>query len=123
PEILSPVDVDVVRRPLDGWGTGTGSSAEREGSWVERVAAPLGEVGGALAYRFGQGMTAARKGFELAATLPTATGDDLRILAGRARRTARSVADQVVVSGGPLSPLMVGRSLARRFETATFDLG
>jgi diacylglycerol O-acyltransferase / wax synthase len=33
------------------------------------------------------------------------------------------VADQVMVSGGPLSPLMSGRSLARRFETDTFDLG
>ena len=86
------------------------------------MAGSLGEVGGSLAYRFGQGMTAARKGFELAATLPTSTGDDLRILAGRARRTARSVADQVVVAGGPLSPLMVGRSLTRRFETETFDL-
>jgi hypothetical protein len=32
------------------------------------------------------------------------------------------VADQVVVAGGPLSPLMVGRSLARRFETDSFDL-
>jgi len=123
PEILSPADVDVVRRPLDGWGTGTGSSAERECSWVDRLSAPIGEVGGSLAYRLGQGMSAARKGFELAATLPVATGDDLRILAERARRTARSVADQVVVSGGALSPLMVGRSLARRFETATFDLG
>jgi hypothetical protein len=50
------------------------------------------------------------------------TGDDLRDLAERARRTARSVADQVVVSGGALSPLMVGRSLARRFETDSFDL-
>ena len=68
-------------------------------------------------------MTAARKGWDLAATLPTSTGDDLRLLADRAGRTARSVADQVVVSGGPLSPLMVGRSLARRFETDSFDLG
>jgi len=125
PEILCPTDVDIVPRPLDGWYATAEAPSEREGAWslVERVATPLGEVGGALAYRFGQGMTAARKGFDLAATLPTATGDDLRILAGRARRTARSVADQVMVSGGPLSPLMVGRSLARRFETATFDLG
>jgi hypothetical protein len=67
-------------------------------------------------------VAAARKGLELAATLPGSTGDDLRLLAERARRTARSVADQVMVPGGPLSPLMVGRSLARRFETATFDL-
>ena len=124
PEILSPADVDVVPRPLDGWYASADPGGEPGGGWnlVERVAAPLGEVGGALAYRFGQGMAAWRKGFELAVTLPTATGDDLRILAGRARRTARSVADQVMVSGGALSPLMVGRSLARRFETATFDL-
>ena len=72
------------------------------------MAGGLGEVSGALGYRFGQGMTAARKGWELAATLPTATGDDLRLLADRARRTARSVADQVMVAGGPLSPLHGG---------------
>jgi WS/DGAT/MGAT family acyltransferase len=117
PEILSPADV--ASRPLDAWSWP--EPAER--GFVERVAGPLGEVGGALAYRLGQGMAAARKGLELAATLPTSTGDDLRILAERAQRMARSVADQVVVSGGPLSPLMVGRSLARRFETESFDLG
>jgi|SRR5581483_6516585 len=125
PEILSPADVDIVPRPLDGWHASASPRSDHEGAWslMERVGTPLGEVGGALAYRFGQGMAAWRKGFELAATLPTATGDDLRILAERARRTARSVAEQVMVSGGALSPLMVGRSLARRFETATFDLG
>jgi diacylglycerol O-acyltransferase / wax synthase len=119
PEIFSPVDIGA--RPLDGWY----DEPERENSWglVERVAGVLGEVSGALGYRFGQGMTAARKGWELAATLPSATGDDLRLLADRAGRTARSVADQVMVAGGPLSPLMVGRSLARQFETDTFDLG
>jgi WS/DGAT/MGAT family acyltransferase len=124
PEILSPDDVDLVPGPLDGWGAqaGAGTPDERDGSWVDRLAGPLGEVGGALAYRAGQGVAAARKGLELAATLPGSTGDDLRLLAERARRTARSVADQVMVPGGPLSPLMVGRSLARRFETATFDL-
>jgi hypothetical protein len=90
---------------------------------VDRISTPLGEVGGALAYRLGQGASAALRSFELAATLPGASGDDLRELADRARRTARSVADQVVVSGGALSPLMVGRSLARRFETDSFDLG
>src|SRR5438105_4904713 len=122
PEILSPADVDVARRPLAGWSPrDDGSRAERDTSWGQRFA-PLGEVGGALAYRFGQGMAAARKGLELATTLPTSTGDDLRILADRARRTARSVADQVVVAGGPLSPLMVGRSLARHFETDSFEL-
>ncbi|HKN92423.1 MAG TPA: wax ester/triacylglycerol synthase domain-containing protein [Acidimicrobiia bacterium] len=122
PEILSPADVEFGPRPLDGWYASAGSHAERETSWGHRVAGPLGEVGSALAYRFGQGMAAARKGFDLAASLPMSTGDDLRILAERARRTAQSVADQVVVAGGPLSPLMVGRSLARRFETDSFDL-
>ncbi|HZQ75838.1 MAG TPA: wax ester/triacylglycerol synthase domain-containing protein [Acidimicrobiia bacterium] len=124
PEILSPADVEIVPRPLGGWGgpAGTGPGPERDGSWVDRVAGPLGEVGGALAYRLGQGVAAARKALELATALPGSTGDDLRILADQARRTARSVADQVVVGGGPLSPLMVGRSLARRFETASFDL-
>ncbi|HEV7862326.1 MAG TPA: wax ester/triacylglycerol synthase domain-containing protein [Acidimicrobiia bacterium] len=123
PEILSPADVDP--RPFAGWHGPAEHRAERDSPWglVDRVATPLGEVGGSLAYRFSQGLTAARKGFDLATTLPTSTGDDLRILADRARRTARSVADQVVVSGGPLSPLMVGRSLARRFETDSFDLG
>jgi hypothetical protein len=124
PEILSPGDVDIVPRPLDGWGASAGSAGgqERDASWVDRVAGSLGEVGGALGYRLGQGVAAARKGLELATGLPGSTGDDLRLLAERARRTARSVADQVVVAGGPLSPLMVGRSLARRFEIASFDL-
>src|SRR5438067_11675622 len=64
PEILSPADFDVVPRPLDGWYASAEGPSEREGAWslVERVATPLGEVGGALAYRFGQGMSAARKG-------------------------------------------------------------
>src|SRR5207248_1345234 len=111
---------DITPRPLDGWH----DQAPDPDPWglVERVAGGLGDVGSALAYRLGQGMTAARKGWELAATLPAATGDDLRDLADRAMRTARSVADQVMVAGGPLSPLMVGRSLARQFETDTFDL-
>lgn len=122
PEILSPADVEIVSRPLEGWGGPAGAGQERDGSWVDRVAGPLGEVGGALAYRFGQGVAAARKALELATTLPGSSGDDLRVLADQARRMARSVADQVVVGGGPLSPLMVGRSLGRRFETASFDL-
>ena len=118
PEILSPAEVGC--GPLAGWH----DAAERDpGGLIERVAGGLGDVGSALAYRFGQGMTAARKSWDLAATLPLSTGDDLRLMAERARRTARSVADQVVVAGGPLSPLMVGRSLARRFETDSFDLG
>jgi hypothetical protein len=124
PEIFSPFDMG------SGWSRGwVGASAaggsERDSHWglVERVAGGLGEVGGAVAYRLGQGMAAARRSFELAAALPGSTGDDLRELAERARRTARSVADQVVVSGGALSPVMGGRSLARRFETDSFDLG
>ena len=118
PEILSPADVTT--RPLEGWH----GAVEQEGSsgLLERVAAGLGEVSGALGYRIGQGVTAARKGLELASTLPNASSEDLRILAERARRTAQSVADQVMVAGGPLSPLMVGRSLTRQFETASFDL-
>jgi diacylglycerol O-acyltransferase / wax synthase len=118
PEIFSPADV--VPRALDGWCDQP--DRESSGGLADRVAGGLGEVSGALAYRLGQGMTAARKGWEFASTLPTATGDDLRFLADRARRTARSVADQVMVAGGPLSPLMVGRSLTRQFETDTFDL-
>ncbi|HYH49520.1 MAG TPA: wax ester/triacylglycerol synthase domain-containing protein, partial [Acidimicrobiia bacterium] len=119
PDILSPAEVAC--GPLAGWHE---PPAERDNPWgvLERVAGGLGDVGSALAYRFGQGMTAARKSWELAAALPLSTGDDLRVMADRARRTARSVADQVVVAGGPLSPLMVGRSLARRFETDSFDL-
>jgi WS/DGAT/MGAT family acyltransferase len=118
PEILSPSDVDP--RPLDGWGTWPQAPAER--GLVDRVGGPLAEVSASLAYRMGQGLTAARKGLALAAALPTASNDDLRELAEQARRTARSVADQVLVAGGPLSPLLVGRSLARRFETESFDL-
>jgi hypothetical protein len=121
PEILSPADV--AARPLDGW-LDARWAAERDPTrpLVDRVVAPFGGVGGALAYRLAQGMAAARKGLELATSLPTSTGDDLRILAERARRTARSVAEQVVVGGGPLSPVMAGRSLARRFEVANLDL-
>jgi diacylglycerol O-acyltransferase len=119
PEILSPTEV--ASGPLAGWHD---TPPDRDTAWglVERLADGIGETASALAYRLGQGVTAARKGWELASMLPNSTGDDLRFLAERAGRTARSVADQVVVSGGPLSPLMVGRSLARRFETDSFDL-
>jgi hypothetical protein len=123
PEIFSPYHLG------SGWSHGwlgssdPGPELDNPRGLVDRIAAPLGEVGGSLAYRFGQGLSAARRSLELAATLPGSTSDDLRELAERARRTARSVADQVVVSGGALSPLMVGRSLARRFETDTFDIG
>ena len=118
PEIFSPTDV--ASRPPDAWSgwpepTPSGGSSS---AWP----GPSARSAGPSPTAFGQGLAAARKGFELAATLPTSTGDELRILAERAQRTARSVADQVVVAGGPLSPLMVGRSLARRFETETFDL-
>lgn len=124
PEIFSPYDMG------SGWSHGwlgpsdpdSDPDSGHAGGLVDRIAAPLGEVGGALAYRFGQGLTAARRSFELAATLPGSTGDELRELAERARRTTRSVADQVLVSGGALSPLLVGRSLIRRFETASFEL-
>ena len=123
PEIFSPVHLH--GDGAGGWYGYYGDEPDdRESPWgfVDRITAPLGEVGNALAYRLGQGVAAARRSLELAAALPGATGDDLRELAERARRTARSVADQVVVAGGALSPIMVGRSLARRFETATFDL-
>lgn len=119
PEILSPAEL--ASGPMAAWSE---PPPDRESAWgfIERFAGGLGDVGSALAYRFGQGMTAARKGWELAAILPVSTGDDLRFMAERAKRTAQSVADQVIVSGGALSPLMVGRSLARRFETESFDL-
>ena len=122
PEILSPMHF---------WGDGSGGwygysdeSHDRDSpsGFVDRVAGQLGDVGNSLAYRLGQGLQAARKGWELAAMLPMSTGDDLRLMADRAVRTARSAADQVMVAGGPLSPLMVGRSLARHFETETFEL-
>src|SRR5258706_3787524 len=122
PEIFSPRHMNADQTAA--WYAYNDAPHGRETPWglVDRIAAPIGEVGGALAYRFNQGMAAARRSFELASTLPLSTGDELRELAERARRTARSVADQVVVSGGALSPLMVGRSLARRFETDSFDL-
>jgi len=117
PEILSPAELG--GGPLAGWHD---RPADNPAGLIDRVAGGFGDVGSALAYRFGQGVTAARKSWGLAAALPLSTGDELRIVADRARRTARSVADQVMVAGGPLSPLMVGRSLARRFETDSFDL-
>jgi WS/DGAT/MGAT family acyltransferase len=79
-------------------------------------------LAGAVAYRLGQGVIAARKGWELAAGLPGLTPEELRAVADRATRTARSVADQVLVSGGALSPLLAGRSLGRRYETLSLDL-
>jgi hypothetical protein len=121
PEILSPMHLWA--DPGGCWYGSSEQPPERDTGLVDRFAGGLGDVGNALAYRLGQGLHAARKGWELAATLPASTGDDLRFMAERARRTARSVADQVMVAGGPLSPLMVGRSLARRFETETFELG
>jgi diacylglycerol O-acyltransferase len=123
PEIFSPGDA--APGPLDGWlaPTGPGDAAGDPG-WrgLDRLASPLGGMGSALAYRLGQGLAAARKGVQIAFTVPHLPAEELRLLAERARRTARSVADQVVVSGGPLSPLMLGRSLARHFETLDLDL-
>jgi hypothetical protein len=58
----------------------------------------------------------------VATILPVLSAEELRLLAERARRTVRSVADQLMVSGGALSPLMLGRSLARHFEILTLDL-
>jgi WS/DGAT/MGAT family acyltransferase len=92
------------------------------GEWPGRGAPPLGGLAGAVAYRLGQGVTAARKGWELAAGLPGLSSDELRAMADRASRTARSVADQVLVAGGALSPLLAGRSLGRRYETMSLDL-
>lgn len=118
PEIFSPTEA--TPGPLDCWLDGPGPAADAAWPPRDHFAAPLGDVGRALAYRFGQGLAAVRKGLEVAGTLRST--DELRILAERARRTARSVSDQVVVAGGALSPLMVGRSLARRFETHSLDL-
>ena len=116
PEIFSPGDA--VPGPLDGW-----LDRGQEVPWpaLDGRAGPLGGVGGALAYRLGQGLTAARRGVELAGTLRST--DELRLLAERARRTARSVADQVLVAGGALSPLMEARSLTRCFQIHSLDLG
>jgi WS/DGAT/MGAT family acyltransferase len=93
-----------------------------QSDWPGR-ASPFGGLAGALAYRLGQGLSAARKGFELAANFPGLSSDELRAVAERASRTARSVADQVHVAGGALSPLLANRSLARRYETYSLELG
>ncbi|HEY3238524.1 MAG TPA: wax ester/triacylglycerol synthase domain-containing protein [Acidimicrobiia bacterium] len=113
PEIYNPAEE--APRPLSGW---PGSS---EADWPGR-GGTLGGLTGALAYRFGQGLSAARKGFELAAGLPGLSSEELRAMVERASRTARSVADQVLVAGGALSPLLANRSLARRYETYSLDL-
>ncbi|MGH8999585.1 MAG: wax ester/triacylglycerol synthase domain-containing protein [Acidimicrobiia bacterium] len=106
PEVLSPADL-----PPPG------------AIWpADAPAVPLGSIAGALGFRLGQTIAAARRGFEVASALPWRSGDDLLALAGSAGRTARSAADQVLVSGGALSPLLVGRSLGRYFATASLEL-
>ena len=94
-------------RPADPWGAGR---------------SPLGGVAGALGFRLGQVRDAARRGVELAASVPYGSSEDLRLMAEGAGRVARSVADQVLISGGALSPLLVGRSLARHFEVYSLAL-
>ena len=122
PEIFSPDDTRP--SPLDGWLDHPHRTEDPDGSWpmLDRFPGSLGDMRGALAYRFGQAVGATRRGLELSAALPLRSTDELRLLAERVRRTARSVADQVVVRGGALSPLMVGRSLARHFEAMSLDL-
>lgn len=114
PEIYDPIAEGSA--PVAGW------SPPPETAWPGSQS-PLAGFAGALGYRVGQGLSAARKGMELVARLPGLSPEELRSLADDASRTARSVADQVLVSGGPLSPLLAGRSLARRYETYTLDLG
>jgi len=106
PEIYNPADE---------------SPGPPEASWPAR-GTPMGGLAGAVAYRLGQGFALARKGAELAAGLPGLTSEELRGVAERASRTARSMADQVLVAGGALSPLLTGRSLGRRYETLSLDL-
>ena len=123
PEIFSPAEAGA--GPLTGWLAGRPVPRDVDAAddrWpLDRLGSPIGGMAGALAYRFGQGLTAARKGVAAAATLRGGT-EELRLLAERAGRTARSVAEQVLISGGPLSPLMTDRCLARRFETYSLDL-
>jgi WS/DGAT/MGAT family acyltransferase len=95
-------------RPADPWPSGRRS--------------PLGDVAGALGFRLGQVRDAARRGVELAASVPYGSSEDLRVMAEGAGRVARSVADQILISGGALSPLLVGRSLARHFEVHSLGL-
>ncbi|MDQ3947216.1 MAG: WS/DGAT domain-containing protein [Actinomycetota bacterium] len=113
PEIYNPAEEPT--RSISGW------PVTPEVDWPGR-GTPLGGLAGAVAYRLGQGFSAARKGLEVAAGLPGLTSDELRGVADRASRTARSMADQVLVAGGALSPLLTGRSLARRYETLVLDL-
>jgi hypothetical protein len=118
PEIFSPAVGLPAGGPMQDWLDGRPPDG---GLGFERLAAPVESLGRALAYRLGQGLTAARRGLELAAHL-SGGPEERRDLADRVRRTAQSVADQVLVAGGALSPLMLSRSLARRFETYQLDL-
>jgi diacylglycerol O-acyltransferase len=113
PELFSPSE-EPRRNP---WADERLSEA-----WPAGRQNPLGGVAGALGYRFGQMRDAARRGVELAASVPYGSSEDLRLMAEGAGRVARSVADQVLISGGPLSPLLVGRSLARHFEVYSLPL-
>jgi diacylglycerol O-acyltransferase len=120
PEIFSPADAEgLAGGPLQAWRDGP--PPDMAGIGIERLAAPVDSLRRALAYRLGQGVTAARRGLELAAQF-SADPDERKELANRARRAAQSLADQVLVSGGALSPLMLSRSLVRRFETHSLDL-
>jgi WS/DGAT/MGAT family acyltransferase len=110
-----------IYNPADEWPATSPGAPVSDGSWPAR-GMQMGGLAGAVAYRLGQGFAAARKGFELAAGLPGLSSEELRGVADRASRTARSMADQVLVAGGPLSPLLTGRSLARRYETLSLDL-
>ena len=119
PEIFSPADA---ARPLDNWAAG-GAAGDGAGWPVDRLSAPLSGMASAVAFRLNQGLRGARRGVGLAGHLAGRSSDELRALAEVASRTARSVADQTLVSGGALSPLFVGRSLTRHFETLSLDLG
>ncbi len=120
PAGMDPPNPDVWRHP-EIYNPADQSPVLRDGNWPSR-GMQMGGLAGAVAYRLGQGFTAARKGLELAAGLPGLTSEELRGVADRASRTARSMADQVLVAGGALSPLLTGRSLARRYETRSLDL-
>jgi diacylglycerol O-acyltransferase / wax synthase len=119
PEIFSPADALDPGGPMRDWLDGP--PPDMGGIGIERLAAPVESVRRALAYRLGQGLTAARRGLELAAHL-SGDPEERRELTSRARRTAQSLADQVLISGGALSPLMLSRSLVRHFETYKIDL-
>lgn len=121
PEIFWPAEA---ASPMSGWAPRPGDDGP---GWPTDplstpLSASLAGVAGALAFRFNQGLSAARRGLDLAGHLAGRSSDELRVLAEAAGRTARSAADQTLVSGGALSPLFTARSLARHFETLSLDL-